>query len=132
MNFPPFVSYVFSPLHVCQHQKNSFLPRSPLFLFLMLIFIQLIQPLIHLYIYLLAPAITLCFFISLQRLSRRLIRNRCSRAGGYLQCVCGRREQFPGQKRLREERGSKKETLNATLPWNRRPRKRGEDARSYT
>lgn len=87
-----------------------------LFLFLMLIFIQLSRPLIHLYIYLLALAITLYFFISLQRLSCRLIRNRCSWAGGYLQRVCGRGEQFPGQKRAERGKRERKETLNARLP----------------
>lgn len=101
---PPFLSLMYF-FHVCLYRKSQ---DHLCFFFLTLIFIQLIPPLIHLYIYLVALAITLYFFISLQRLSCRLIRNRCSWAGGYLQCVCGRREQFPGHKGLREERGSER------------------------
>lgn len=103
-SLPFFLCFFF---HVCLYDESSIL-QDHLCFFLMLIVIQLIHPLIHLYIYLLALAITLYFFISLQRLSCHLIRNRCRWAGGYLRCVCGRREQFPGQKGLREERGSRR------------------------
>lgn len=52
--------------------------KSTIHHFLMLIFIQLIPRLIRLYIYLAHLAIPLSFFLlSLQRLSWRLIRNRC-------------------------------------------------------
>lgn len=123
----PLLLFPYDFFHVCLYHESSIHQDHLCFFFLMLTFIQLIPPLIHLYIYLLALAITLYFFISLQRLSCRLIRNRCSWACGYLECVCGRREQFPGQKGLREERGSKRKRWTQRYPEPPAPQTRREN-----
>lgn len=83
-------------------------PRSPLFLFNAHIHSINLGSNSFIYLFTRSRHHSLLFFISLQRLSWRLIRNRCRLAAGYLQCVCGRWEQFPGQKRLREERERKR------------------------